>query len=170
PQRIQAPAIEYFIEGTRKSGPTVSLVGSAEAPDKVEVTEPPRATPPRKLMGTVEVLTDYADYNRLRNNDRVWQTEGFFGVRYGDTGVRALRLGFGVYRGVGGTVADQDVANLKPRAVGLTYGYLETEIGLVSAFSVLGRVAVGLLDDGVGGGGQLLFRIGSDLKTNLLLG
>jgi hypothetical protein len=169
-EKVVAPRIEYFIEATSVMGKTASVIGSSSSPEKLTVNEVPKPAAPSRPMGMVQVLTDYADYNRFRNNDRVWQTEGFVGVRYGDTGVRALRLGFGVYRGVGGSIEDLDEKNLKPRSVGLTYGYLETEIGIVRIFSILGRVAVGLLDQGIGGGGQALVRIGNDLKTNLLLG
>jgi len=169
-EKLKPPTLEYFIEATHTQGEPVAVVGKAESPRRVDVLDAVRPVKPRKLVGMVEVLTDYADYNRFLGNDRVWQTEGTFGVRIGDTGVRAVRSGFGVYRGVGGTVRDLDVLNLKPREVGLTYGYLEAEFGVVPAFSVIGRLAVGLRDEGVGGGGQLLLRIGSDLGTNLLLG
>jgi hypothetical protein len=118
----------------------------------------------------IDLLSDFADYNRMRGNDHVLQTEGSFGVRLGDTGIRAVRLGFGVYRGVGGSIDDLDKRMLDPRHVGLTYGYLETEIGIVSAFSILARGSVGLLDSGISGGGQAGIRIGSDLKTNLVIG
>jgi hypothetical protein len=118
----------------------------------------------------IDLLSDFADYNRMRGNDHFLQTEGSFGVRLGDTGIRAVRLGFGVYRGVGGSIDDLDKKNLAPRAVGLTYGYLETEIGFARAFSLLARGSIGLIDSGVTGGGQAGFRIGSDLKTNLVLG
>jgi hypothetical protein len=118
----------------------------------------------------VSVLTDFADYNRARGNDYAWQTEGTFAMRFKDLGIRAVRMGFGVYRGVSGTVKELDEEGLRGRQVGLTYGYLEGEFGIHKYFSLMGRVAVGLLDDGVGGGGQLLARIGSDRGTNLRLG
>src|SRR6185503_4255855 len=63
-ERVAAPGLEYFIEGTGKGGGAVAVVGAAESPERVEVSEPPRATAPPKRMGTVEVATDYADYNR----------------------------------------------------------------------------------------------------------
>ncbi len=168
--RLAPPRVEYFIEGTTPKGDVSVLVGAAESPESVEVHDVPKHAPPRKLDARVELLSDFADYNRLRGNDQVWQTEGYFGLRYGDTGVRALRTGFGVYRGIGGSIRELDELGLEGRKVGLTYGYLETEIGAVRAFSIIGKLSVGLLDDGVSGGGQLLFRIGSDQGTNLLLG
>ena len=169
-ERLDAPEVEYFIEGIGEGGRAEPVVGSSENPRSIEVHPVPKAAPPKRLDATVSLATELADYNRLRGNDRVWQTEGFFGMRFGDTGVRAVRSGFGVYRGVGGSVTELDVQHRAGRSVGLTYGYLETEIGLTRSFSLLGRLAIGLLDDGISAGGQLLLRIGSDRATNLLLG
>ncbi|MEP7126709.1 MAG: hypothetical protein ABJE95_37610 [Byssovorax sp.] len=169
-ERLNAPGVEYFIEGIAADGHAESVVGSSENPRSIEVHPVPKASPPKRLDATVSLATELADYNRLRGNDRVWQTEGFFGMRFGDTGVRAVRSGFGVYRGIGGSIHELDVLHRAGRSVGLTYGYLETEIGLTRSFSLLGRLAVGLLDDGIAAGGQALLRIGSDRATNLLLG
>jgi hypothetical protein len=168
--QLLAPGMEYFIEAVDPAGKPAEVVGTSASPKALDVFEPPRAAAPSRVPAKFEVLTDYADYNRLRGNDYAWQTEGWFEVRLGDVGVRAVRTGFGVYRGVGGSVNDLDKLGLAPRSVGLTYGYLEGELGFVRAFSLIGRVAVGLGDSGVSGGGQVLLRIGSDLKTNFLLG
>lgn len=167
--RVSAPELEYFIEATSVEGAR-AIVGTATSPETVAVRERAKPVASKQRAASASVSTDYADYNRLHGNDRVWQTEGNFGVRYGDVGVRALRTGFGVYRGVGGTLAELDQQGLQGRKVGLTYGYLEGEIGIVRSVGLIGRASVGLLDDGVSGGGQLIVRIGSDLETNLLLG
>lgn len=169
-ERVNAPSIEYFIEGIGDGGRAEAVVGSPDNPRLIEVHEVPKPAAPKKLDATVSLASELADYNRLRGNDRVWQTEGYFGMRFGDTGVRAVRTGFGVYRGVGGSVTELDEQNRAGRSVGLTYGYLETEIGLTRSFSLLGRLAIGLLDEGISAGGQALLRIGSDRGTNLLLG
>jgi hypothetical protein len=169
-ERLDAPEVEYFIEGIGEGGRAEPVVGSSENPRSIEIHPVPKAAPPKRLDASLSLATELADYNRLRGNDRVWQTEGFFGMRFGDTGVRAVRSGFGVYRGVGGSVTELDVQHRAGRSVGLTYGYLETEIGLTRSFSLLGRLAIGLLDDGISAGGQALLRIGSDRATNLLLG
>jgi hypothetical protein len=169
PEDATAPELEYFIEATDTGGKPVPLVGTAASPRTLEIFQPPAPYAPRKLPSHVELSTDYADYNRLRNNDRAWQTEGWFGLRFDDVGVRALRSGFGVYRGVGGSVVSLDTQNAKPTPVGLTYGWLEAEFGFVRIFSLGARVAVGLFDQGVTGGAQVLLRIGSDLGTNLLI-
>lgn len=103
-------------------------------------------------------------------NDYAWQTEGFFAARFSDVGFRAIRSGFGVYRGKGGTLDDLDVKQVSPRSVGLTYGYLESEYAFVNTFSMALRIVVGLRDSGVSGGAQGFMRIGSDRATNLVLG
>jgi hypothetical protein len=168
--RVVAPSLQYFIEATRPSGEVAPVAGSAETPLPVTVFEVPHATPPLRHDSTVTVVTDYADYNRLRGNDHAWQTEGTFAMRFGDLGVRALRSGFGVYRGVGGSVDELDKALLSPRKVGLTYGTLEGEFGIKPTLSVIAELILGLREAGTAGGGQLHLRIGSDLTTNLSLG
>lgn len=162
--------ISYFIEAVDDSGRVSSVVGGAGAAEVIEIAEPPQIVKPKKRDAMVSISTDYADYNVGQNNDWAWQTEGFFQLRYNDTGFRALRSGFGVYRGMGGTVRDLDELHLKPRRVGLTYGYLETELGAHRSFSFIGRMVIGLDEDGIAGGGQLLIRIGNDKDTNLILG
>ncbi len=168
--RMRAPEIEYFIEATTQDGKSTPLVATAEAPERVEVNPVPTATPSLDHEATASVLTDYADYNRLRGNDYVWQTEGFVGMRFQDEGLRALRTGFGVYRGVGGSLEELDQENKSGRRVGLTYGYVETEYAFTNFTALVLRGIVGLKDRGVAGGAQALVRLGSDKGTNLLLG
>jgi hypothetical protein len=167
---VRSPGLEYFIEGVSGEGRTVPLVGAAERPESAPVRPMPKPVPPEQRDATFSILTDYADYNRLRGDDYAWQTEGYFGMRYREEGVRAVRTGFGVYRGAGGTLEDLDVAGKEPRRIGLTYGYLELEYGISEFISVIGRGAVGLEDDGTAGGGQGIIRIGNDRSTNLMLG
>jgi hypothetical protein len=167
---IEPPALELFVEATDSLGRAVAVLGSSDAPAEVAVRPVYEEVPPRDFLATVKIATDYADYNRLRGNDYAWQTEGEFGLRLDDTGVRAVRSGFGVYRGKGGGVDELDRQGREPREVGLTYGYLEGEFAPLHAFSLIPRVIVGLGDDGVTGGAQMLFRIGNDLETNLVLG
>jgi hypothetical protein len=168
---MQPPSVEYFIEGVKRDGTTVQLAGGASEPVTLEVDASPSPRGPNKHAYAVSIWTDYASYNKWKaHNDWASQTEGFFAMRFGDTGVRALRSGFGVYRGAGGSISDLDERDLSPRAIGLTYGYLESEIGVSHFFSLLGRGVVGLRDSGVAGGAQLMIRIGNDRKTNMQLG
>jgi hypothetical protein len=168
--RVRAPKLDYFIEVVRPDGTATAVIGDVIEPLRIKIVNPPKPSPPLHHRSIVSAYTDYADYNRLRGNDTVWQTEGVFGMRFADIGVRAVRSGFGVYRGVGGSIDELDVQGLPPRRVGLTYGHLEGEFGFSATTSLIARALVGLGDTGVTGGGQALLRIGNDLETNLLLG
>jgi len=168
--RVSLPSIDYFIEASTEKGLASAVAGTPEQPREIDVLRAPKNGPPDRAGIKIAIMTDYADFNRLRNNDRAWVTEGYFGMRFGDTGVRALRTGFGVYRGIGGSVEELDEKNLPGRPIGLTYGYLEGELGIVSSFAFIARASVGLLDEGISGGGQLLMRIGNDQRTNLVIG
>ncbi len=167
---VEGPRLDWFVEAVADDGRARAVLGDATRPMVVDVRPLPVAEVPSTVLASVKIWTDYADYNRLKGNDWAWQTEGEFGLRLGDEGVRAVRSGFGVLRGEGGSVEDLDQLGLAPREVGLTYGYLEGEFAPTRFFSVLPRLVIGLGDDGVAGGGQLLFRIGHDRETNLMLG
>jgi hypothetical protein len=165
---VQSPELQWFVEAVAPGG-TRPVVGDSFEPQKASV-EDVHPKPSRQVLGQAQIWTDYADFNAKANNDYVWQTEGVMGARLDDYGVRALRTGFGVYRGKGGTLQQLDVLNLPPNSVGLTYGYLEGEFGIAPTFSIAARAIIGLRGDGVNGGANAFFRIGSDLETNLLVG
>lgn len=165
--------VEYFVEATDPKGETYAALGSAPAPLSFQAENPlpsdTRADHPDERSVTASALTDYASFNTKQNNDFVWQTEAQLGVRFRDVGLRALRSGFGAYRGKGGALADLD-QGAEGRSVGLTYGYLETELAPDPAFAFVLRGIVGLQEDGVSGGAQGFVRIGNDRRTNLLFG
>jgi hypothetical protein len=170
PERVRATSLEYFIEATTPSGAAVAIVGAAESPFALTVEPLPSPRPPSRRDAVISISTDYADWNNWQGNDVVWQTEGFVGMRLDDTGIRAVRTGFGVFRGVGGSLRELDELGLSGRRVGLTYGYLEGEFGVSHFTGIIARVVVGLEDDGVSGGAQALLRLGNDRETNLQLG
>ncbi len=169
-ERLRAPSLQYFIEGVRADGSAVGVVASAEGPYKVNVESIPTATPSVDHVATASLWTDYADYNRMKGNDVVWQTEGYVGMRFQDEGIRALRTGFGVFRGVGGSLEELDELGKGARRVGLTYGYLEGEFAFSDFTALIVRGVIGLRDKGIAGGAQAHLRLGSDLKTNLTVG
>lgn len=168
--RMHAPALEYFVEGVTEDGSTLPVLGSAEEPQRVPVADVPLPKPAARQPATISVSTDYADWNNFKGNDVVWQTEGAVGMRFGDVGLRAARTGFGVYRGTGGSLAELDEQKVSGRSVGLTYGYLEGEFGLSHFTSLIGKMVIGLEDDGLNGGAQALLRLGNDRETNLTIG
>jgi hypothetical protein len=167
-ERVRVPALEWFVEAVGDEG-TKPVIGDPSTPERAAVEEV-KPRPPRALLAQAALWTDYASFDARRNDDYVFQAEGVVGARLGDIGVRAVRTGFGVYRGVGGTLQRLDVQHLAGTPVGLTYGYLETELGALRTFSVVLRGIVGLQQDGVDGGASAFVRIGSDLATNLLVG
>jgi len=165
---VRAPDLEWFVEGVAPDG-THAVLGDAANPERAAVQDVrPSAAP--KLIGQAAIWTDYASFDARRSDDYVWQTEGVIGGRFDDVGLRAVRTGFGVYRGVGGTLQQLDVLNQPGTPVGLTYGYLEGEFGFLPTFSIAARAILGLQEDGVSGGASTFLRIGSDLATNLLFG
>jgi hypothetical protein len=168
---ISEPGTEYFIEGVSgKSGSSVAVIGTAAEP-KDAVVEPHPVTGKRPgTLAQISLWSEYASFNTRAPNDYLFQTEGNFGWRLRDIGIRAVRSGFGVLRGKGGSLEDLDKNNLPPKDVGLTYGYVETEIGLSKNFGLIGRPILGLREGGVTGGAQTFLRVGNDLNTNLMVG
>jgi hypothetical protein len=165
--------IEYFVEATDSNGEVHAVAGSAPAPLAVKAENPLPPDSRKREEGTIVragALTDYASFSSKSNQDYVWQSEAQLGARFRDVGLRALRSGFGAYRGRGGTLQDLDQKGLAGRDVGLTYGYLETELAPDSILAFVVRAIVGLREDGVSGGAQGFLRIGNDRRTNLLIG
>ena len=162
--------MEYFVEGVPKETPAIALIGTAEEPRGVEVDAMPGSAKPPGTLAQVTLQSEYASFNTKRANDYVWQTEGSVGWRLHDRGIRAVRSGFGILRGEGGSLKNLDELGKDPTAVGLTYGYIEAELTLSSSTSFIGRPILGLRDNGITGGAQAFIRIGNDLRTNLSIG
>jgi hypothetical protein len=167
---INEPGTDYFVEGVPKTGAPFAIVGSAETPKESPVDRRPLTGKRPGTLAQLTLASELASFNLKKANDFVFQTEGAFGWRMQDTGVRAIRSGFGVLRGQGGSLADLDQLGQPPRDVGLTYGWVEVELATSKTFGVLARPIVGLREGGVSGGAQGFFRIGSDLATNLTVG
>jgi len=166
---VAEPGLEYFVEGVLATGAAVALVGSADSPREAEVeTLPSRVREPGQLA-QITLQSELASFNVKKANDYVFQTEGSVGWRLQDVGIRAVRSGFGVLRGKGGSLRDLDELD-RPSSVGLTYGYVETELAPTTNLAFVLRPIIGLRDGGVTGGAQGFLRIGNDLHTNLSLG
>jgi len=124
----------------------------------------------QKPLAQVSMQSEYASFNTKRANDYVWQTEGSVGWRLRDEGIRAVRSGFGVLRGEGGSLRDLDAPVSKSEHIGLTYGYVEAELTISSSYAIIGRPILGLRESGITGGASAFVRVGNDLRTNLILG
>lgn len=170
--RVTGKRLRWFVQGVLPSGKTLFVLGDSQAPRETRIVAPMKASTPTPHEATAALWLDYADYNRLRGNDRALQIEGYFGLRIDDTGLRAVRSGLGVFRGDGGAVDELDApTNPKsPRAVGLTYGFLEAEWGITHFWGLVTRAIVGLGESGLDGGGQVFVRLGNDKSTNILIG
>ena len=161
--------MEYFVEG-------VSAEGGAGRHGRrfrqVEVDPPALYVRPKDgAIAQASLQSEYASFNAKRANDYVWQTEGAVGWRLHDEGIRAVRSGFGVLRGEGGSLRELDAPGGKgPETIGLTYGYVEAEVTLSSSFALVGRPILGLRENGITGGASGFLRVGNDLRTNLLVG
>lgn len=169
-ERVRGQMLAWFVEAITTTNKSVPVVGTIGSPNNTKVVTAPEAETPLKHQSFASLWTDYANYNRAKNNDYAWQTEGLFGIRFGDVGIRAVRSGFGVFRGLGGSLKDLDEANLPGRKVGLSYGYLEGEFGIDPFWAIIARVAIGLDREEIVGGGQGFLRIGNDKKTNIMIG
>jgi hypothetical protein len=167
---ITEPGAEYFVEGVPKAGRPVAVIGTAETPKVSTVDARPLAGKQQGTLAQLALASELASFNHARANDFVFQTEGTFGWRMKDVGVRAVRSGFGIIRGKGGTLAELDQLGQAPRDVGLTYGWVEAELATSRDFALLARPIIGLREGGVTGGAQGFFRIGNDLSTNLMIG
>ncbi len=167
---IAEPGLEYFVEGVPQDGHPVAVVGTAQEPRDVDVDPLPLTGKAPGTLAQLFVQSEYASFNTKKANDYVFQTEGAVGWRLSDVGVRAVRSGFGVLRGKGGTLHDLDELGKDPTDVGLTYGWVELEVAPTSRFALIGRPILGLKQGGLAGGAQAFVRIGNDLKTNLSVG
>ena len=167
---IAEPGMQVFTEGVTREGKAVAVVGSAAQPRDVAVDHAPLTGKNPATLAQVVLQSEVASFDARSSKDWLLQTEGMFTWRLGDQGIRAVRSGFGVLRGKGGSLRDLDELGKAPTDVGLTYGYLELEAATSSTFSVIGRPILGLRDGGVAGGAQGFFRVGNDLRTNLLVG
>lgn len=166
---VATPSLPYFIEAIDPAGGAVPIEGTSAEPLTAPIEDAPSAPSATPVLIQLALWTDFATFNTKSFNDYVSQTEGLFGARFRDVGVRAVRTGFGVYRGVGGTLDELDRFGVQ-HDVGLTYGYLETELAPSQIFAFVGRGVLGLGQNGTTAGMQLFMRIGNDLRTNLLIG
>src|SRR5262249_40249396 len=90
-EAVQQGDLEYFVEVVDSSGHATAIVGTSSEPMRVPTRTDWDYSPPRRPTATAQFIADYADYNRLRGNDQDYRLEADFGLRLGDTQLRALR-------------------------------------------------------------------------------
>jgi hypothetical protein len=172
-----APGFAYFVEGVDEAGNVMPLLGSAALPEIAVVRRKTHPAPPTPPTTSVRFISEIVSFDGVSGRDYFLLTEGDFlyRVRYGR--LYGVRVGYGNYRGQGGTVEQLDRLQLAPRPAGFTYGFLETEFEFHRLFGLAARGTVGLgrPDDaaaqrnGLTGGFQLRARIGAADGTHLVL-
>ncbi|MBN1772207.1 MAG: hypothetical protein JXB32_13145 [Deltaproteobacteria bacterium] len=183
---VQPDGFAYFLVGIDAGGTEVPLGGSAGRPVQVPVVERLGAPPVRTDRSNLHTSFEYVDfladelhrdyYLRFEADFRYVLSSWFYG----------LRMGFGVFEGLGGPVdavdwSGDDETRADPQPISYRYGFTEVEFRLHELFYVIGRISVGSArayetSDGrseapealVGGGGRV--RIGRPTGTNLELG
>lgn len=183
---VREDGFAYFLAGVDAEGTEVPLGGSAERPIRVPVVErfpaPPVRTDRSNLHTSFEYVDFFADaiqrdyYLRFEADFRYVLSSWFY----------SLRMGFGIFEGLGGPVDEvdwsgDDTTLVDPQPISYRYGFTEVEFRLHELFYVIGRISVGSArayetPDGqsespealVGGRGRI--RIGRPTGTNLEVG
>ncbi len=175
-ERVRPPSFAYFVEAVLPTGSTVPVLGSGTKPAVAVVRAAP-SEPPRTDMSRVRAVVEYVSFDGLSGRDYYVLSEGDFLLRLHRPIIEGVRVGYGHYRGKGGTLEDLDEKKLKPASAAFTYGYLEVVLALHEMFALMPRVEVGLgrpvdetnTSSKVRGGAQLRLRIGRARGTNLVL-
>ncbi len=169
----------YFVEAIPSEGTPVAVLGAESAPQVVDVVVPPAQDPRRQSR--VRVSGEFVNFNQKELDDWYFLTEGDFLYRVRAGALSGVRVGYGVYRGEGGELAEIDPEDagpeLAPQPAGFTYGYTELEIELHRYFGVRPRVSVGLGQpadpasetEGLRGGFQARLRLGDETSSHLVI-
>lgn len=193
-EAIRAPGFAYFAEATLPDGKERPVAGSLEAPLLVEVTHPFADTGPAPRDATTfRTVAEFVDFNRMRGDDRIFSAQGALQYHLQDSRfLYAFEMGYGLYNGISGAVAHQDLLNfdgtpslhgsgaargqpirkddtLNPRRTSLKYSYIGAEWQFVPVFHMMTRLVVGLDAAGLTSGLELGARIGPERGTNLAL-
>jgi hypothetical protein len=176
---VRAPGLELFVEAVGSDGAVVPAIGTVSQPRSVRVREPEQAAiAPDALPGSsVRFSSELASFDGTSGRDYYLISEGDFLLRLRHGHLYGVRMGYGHYRGEGGTVQALDEERLPPATAGFTYGFLETELALTDLVGLALRGTLGLgrpehVDEqrqAVTGGFQLRMRLGAPEGTRLML-
>lgn len=174
---VRAPGFAYFIVAVDTDGEVVEARGSMESPSIVTVKSTRRDAPSAEPTTRVRFTSEMVSFDGTSGRDYFLLNEGDFLYRVRFHRLYGVRLGYGNYRGQGGTVEQLDVLREDPQPAGFTYGFVETELELHALFGVAFRATIGLgrpdnpeqERDGVTGGFQVRARIGTADATHLIL-
>jgi hypothetical protein len=176
---VRAPGLAYFIEAVGNDGTVVPAVGSVSEPRSVRVLAKgeKKATPDALPGSRVRFSSEIASFDGVSGRDYYLITEGDFLLRLRRGHLYGIRMGYGHYRGEGGTVQQLDEQKLQPASAGFTYGFFETELAINDLLGVAMRGTLGLgrpensneQQQAVTGGVQLRLRVGAPEGTRLVL-
>ena len=178
PSFIAAHGFAYFVEAELPAGSVVGVLGSDEAPVFCRVVTPPQVATAED-SSQVRLSTEYVSFDGLSGRDYYYLFEADFMVRLPYAALPSVRLGYGHYRGEGGSVEQLDELGQAPTEAAFTYGYLEGVFAVRSWLAVMPRLEVGLgranssdtapFQSEVRGGAQLRIRLGPERGTHLIL-
>jgi len=175
---VRAPGLELFVEAVGTDGTVVPAIGSVTQPRAVRVHEPePKAAPDALPGSSVRFSSELASFDGTSGRDYYLISEGDFLLRLRHGHLYGVRMGYGHYRGEGGTVKALDQERLEPATAGFTYGFLESELAVTDLVGLALRGTLGLgrpesVDEqrqAVTGGFQLRVRLGAPEGTRLVL-
>jgi hypothetical protein len=174
---LRAPGLAYFIDAVDSAGQSGAVIADAEHP-KLVVVRGPRPTPKHVERATrARFSSELASFDSTNARDYFWVNEGDFLYRVRHGALYGVRLGYGHFRGEGGTVQELDVDKLQPQPAGFSYGFFEAEFALHRLLGAALRGTLGLgrpeqagsQRDGITGGFQVRARIGEADGTRLVL-
>jgi hypothetical protein len=176
---VRAPGLELFVEAVGRDGNVVPAVGTVSEPRSVRVREPdPEKRDRDALPGSrVRFSSELASFDGTSGRDYYLVSEGDFLLRLRRGHLYGVRMGYGHYRGEGGTLKALDEDRLEPATAGFTYGFLESEIAVTDLVGLALRGTLGLgrpesvdeQQDAVTGGFQLRVRLGAPEGTRLVV-
>jgi hypothetical protein len=184
---VSDPGIQWYVQVSPKEGELIHAGGSPASPSLVVVTFDPVSAP---IVDRSQVSMAYEHVDFLSNYETDEYSHAEVDVLYrlgrqsGDTSssrdsvLYSIRMGFGVYDGVGGNIDTitelvQDGGKLQDTEkdpVGYNYGYTELEFKVSPFVSLITRGIVGVDSDGMATGANGRIRLGSEEGTNMEFG
>ncbi|MDH5671791.1 MAG: hypothetical protein OEZ06_06550 [Myxococcales bacterium] len=168
---------EYFVESVDRDGRLRPVAGRAAQPLVPEVVAKPDRGHRTEPQTSVGFSSEWVSFDGMSGRDQFLITEGDFFSRLKLGLLSGLRMGYGHFRGEGGTVEALDVQGLDPEPATFSYGFVEAEFSLHTHFGAAVRTTAGLgrpasedeQRDGLTGGFQLRLRIGQMSGTRLVV-
>lgn len=188
--RVQLPSklvskttsFQYFIEVIDTKGKRHAGYQSEDAPEPVQVYDPPGSNFSKRDRSQAYTFFEYVDFfTRAFGRDRYFKLEADYRYLLPIPVLYSVRMGFGIFEGQGNNVnlMDRDpTIGVIPKAY--TYGYLEGEFRFHKYFALMLRALLGAVRqntvEGLVQSPGAIFglegraRIGQEIGTNLVLG